>query len=72
MSGLSAAGSRAALENECRKLIEAEKGKNKIGLDMFVRLKSPPRLLKTSIAYKHTFGPQNLSEQKIEAKNAIF
>jgi plasmid replication initiation protein len=27
------------LENECRKIVESEKGKNRIGLDMFVRLK---------------------------------
>jgi len=27
------------LEKECRKEIEAEKGKKRLGLDMFVRLK---------------------------------
>jgi hypothetical protein len=49
------------LEKECRKEIEAEKGKKRIGLDMFVRLK-----MESCLAEKA--GILNFEQWKAEKK----
>ncbi len=49
------------LEKECRKEIEAEKGKKRIGLDMFVRLRMESCLAKKA-------GVLNFEQWKAEKK----